>query len=146
MAAASSGARAGRIRTSRGRASGLSGVEEKNRRTRKVVGPTTSRVFTICSRTPATIDAIAMTVAITTPPADAVAPDRLRFGRSWSRATPHRSLIEYSRRPLTAQRPDDVEQRNRVPTVDTQDHFHAHTQEDRHGARPAAHTRSQGGE
>src|SRR5438477_9603127 len=57
------------MRTSRGKASGLSGVDEKNRRMRNVVGPTTSSVLTICSRNPATIDAIAMTVAIpiTTP-------------------------------------------------------------------------------
>src|SRR5207245_2264534 len=52
------------MRTSRGSASGLSGVDEKNRRMRNVVGPTTSSVLTICSRNPATIDAMAMTVAI----------------------------------------------------------------------------------
>ena len=57
------------MRTSRGRASGFKGVEPKYRSTRNVVGPTTSRVFTICSRKPATMEAIAMTVAIpiTTP-------------------------------------------------------------------------------
>jgi len=44
-------------------------VDEKKRRMRNVVGPTTSSVLTICSRKPATIDAMAITVAIpmTTP-------------------------------------------------------------------------------
>src|SRR2546426_48653 len=51
------------MRTSRGKASGLSGVDEKNRRMRNVVGPTTSSVLTICSRNPATIDATVMAMA-----------------------------------------------------------------------------------
>src|SRR5436309_153406 len=69
MASASWGISFGRMRTSRGTASGLTPVVEKKRSTRNVVGPTTSSVLTICSRNPATIDVIAMTVAmpLTTP-------------------------------------------------------------------------------
>ena len=70
------------MRTSRGSASGLSGVWEKKRSTRNVVGPTTSRVLTICSRNPATIEAMAITVAmpITTP--RTVSAERILFARS----------------------------------------------------------------
>src|SRR6266850_363035 len=64
------------MRTSRGNASGLSGVDEKNRRMRNVVGPTTSSVLTICSRNPATIDAMAMTVAIPMTTPRIVSPER----------------------------------------------------------------------
>jgi hypothetical protein len=60
----------------------LSGVDEKKRRTRKVVGPTTSSVLTICSRKPATIDAMAMTVAIPMTTPRMVSPERSLLTRS----------------------------------------------------------------
>ena len=70
------------MRTSRGRASGFSGVVEKNRRIRNVVGPTTSSVLTICSRNPATIDAIAITVAMPMTTPRIVSPERSLLARS----------------------------------------------------------------
>jgi len=68
-ASASSGLSTGRCRISRGRASGLTGVWLKNRSTRNVVGPTTSRVCTICWAESRDDRAMAITVAIpiTTP-------------------------------------------------------------------------------
>jgi hypothetical protein len=123
-AIASSARRAGRMRTSRGNASGLSGADEKNRSTRNVVGPTTSRVLTICSRRPCTMDAIVITVAtpITTP--RMVSPERSLFVRSWSRAMSQPSVTEWSltggRRPASfgPQRRDRIQPGARPGTAE----------------------------
>src|SRR5437763_5658629 len=106
------------MRTSRGKASGLSGVDEKNRRMRNVVGPTTSSVLTICSRNPATIDAIAMTVAIPITTPRMVSPERSLLTRSWSTAISQPSRNEWNAMLLGAQRFDRVEARGPVGGVD----------------------------
>src|SRR3954471_10155589 len=105
------------MRAFRGSASGLSGDEEKKRSTRNVVGPTTSSVLTICSRNPATIDAIDITVAmpITTP--STVSAERSLLARSWSSAMRHPSRTEWSFNLFLAQRFDGVEQGGAVRRV-----------------------------
>src|SRR5713226_8914710 len=135
MASASAGAKAGRMRTSRGSASGLSGVDEKKRRMRNVVGPTTSSVLTICSRNPATIDAMAMTVAIPMTTPRMVSPERSLLTRSWSSAINQPSRIEWRAMLLGAQRFDWVESRRPVRGVDTEYDAdnHAHAQRQNHG-------------
>src|SRR5436190_1403383 len=84
------------MRTSRGTASGLTPVVEKKRSTRHVVGPTTSSVFTICSRNPATIEAIAMTVAMPMTTPRTVRPERSLLTRSCSNAMRQPSRTEWS--------------------------------------------------
>jgi hypothetical protein len=105
IASASAGSSLGRIRTSRGRASGFTGVDEKNRSTRIVVGPTTSIVLMICPRMPFTMEAMAMTVdtPITTP--RIVRPERSLFARMASRAMPTPSAREVRRMETTGRRP-----------------------------------------
>src|SRR5881396_1090893 len=144
IASASSGARAGRIRTSRGNASGLSGVEEKNRRMRNVVGPTTSSVLTICSRKPATIDAMAMTVAIPMTTPRMVSPERSLLTRSWSTAISQPSRMEWRAMLLGAQRVDRVEARGPVRRVDAEHDPHTDAEAQRHGHRPGRHAGGQG--
>ncbi|OLC10819.1 MAG: hypothetical protein AUH41_02155 [Gemmatimonadetes bacterium 13_1_40CM_66_11] len=61
-----------------------------------VVGPTTSSVLTICSRKPATMEAIAMTVAIPITTPSTVSAERSLLARSWSRAMRQPSRTEWS--------------------------------------------------
>src|SRR5713101_7331872 len=145
MASASAGAKAGRMRTSRGNASGLSGVDEKKRRMRNVVGPTTSSVLTICSRNPVTIDAIAMTVAIPMTTPRMVSPERSLLIRSWSSAITQPSRMEWRAMLLGAQRFDRVEARRPQRGVDAEHDAddHAHAQRQDHG--PQRHARRQRG-
>src|SRR5437879_5051902 len=145
MASASRGARAGRIRTSRGNASGLSGVDEKNRRMRNVVGPTTSSVLTICSRKPATIDAMAITVAIPITTPRMVSPERSLLTRSWSTAISQPSRIEWNAILLGAQRFDRVEARGPMGRVDAEHDPHADAEAECHRYRPGRHAGGQGG-
>src|SRR6266581_5578953 len=133
------------MRTSRGNASGLSGVDEKKRRTRKVVGPTTSSVLTICSRKPATIDAMAMTVAIPMTTPRMVSPERSLLTRSWSTAIRHPSRMEWRAMLLGAQRFDRVEARRAVRGVDAEHDAHTDAEAERHGHRPPRHAGGQGG-
>src|SRR3989454_12557307 len=133
------------MRTSRGNASGLSGVDEKNRRMRNVVGPTTSSVLTICSRNPATIDAMAMTVAIPMTTPRMVSPERSLLTRSWSPAISQPSRREWRAMLLGAQRFDRVEARRAVRGVDAEHDAHADAEAQRHGYRPRRHASGQGG-
>src|SRR5881398_2901094 len=133
------------MRTSRGKASGLSGVDEKNRRMRNVVGPTTSSVLTICSRNPATIDAIAITVAIPITTPRMVSPERSLLMRSWSTAISQPSRIEWNAMLFGAQRVDRVEARCPVGRVDAEHDPHADAEAEREGHRPRRHTGGQGG-
>src|SRR5437762_14343662 len=127
------------MRTSRGKASGLSGVDEKNRRMRNVVGPTTSSMLTVCSRNPATIDAIAMTVAIPITTPRMVSPERSLLTRSWSTAISQPSRNEWNAMLLGAQRFDRVEARSPVGRVDPEHDPHADTEAERHRHRPGRH-------
>src|SRR5712671_4279882 len=133
------------MRTSRGNASGLSGVDEKKRRMRNVVGPTTSSVLTICSRNPVTIDAIAMTVAIPMTTPRMVSPERSLLIRSWSSAITQPSRMEWRAMLLGAQRFDRVEARRPQRGVDAEHDAddHAHAQRQDHG--PQRHARRQRG-
>src|SRR6266702_1282506 len=133
------------MRTSRGSASGLSGVDEKNRRMRNVVGPTTSSVLTICSRNPATIDAMAMTVAIPMTTPRMVSPERSLLTRSWSTAISQPSRIEWNAMLLGAQRFDRVEARRAVRRVNAEYDPHADAESQRHRHRPGRHAGGQGG-
>src|SRR5213594_2137605 len=133
------------MRTSRGSASGLSGVDEKNRRMRNVVGPTTSSVLTICSRNPATIDAMAMTVAIPMTTPRMVSPERSLLTRSWSTAIRHPSRMEWRAMLLGAQRFDRVEARRPVRGIDAEHDAHADAEAQRHGHRPRRHAGGQRG-
>src|SRR5881275_680980 len=133
------------MRTSRGSASGLSGVDEKNRRMRNVVGPTTSSVLTICSRNPATIDAMAMTVAIPMTTPRMVSPERSLLTRSWSTAISQPSRMEWKAMLLRAQRFDRVEARGPVRRIDAEHDAHADPEAERHRHRPGRHTGGQGG-
>src|SRR5205807_9397368 len=133
------------MRTSRGRASGLSGVDEKNRRMRNVVGPTTSSVLTICSRNPATIDAIAITVAIPITTPRMVSPERSLLMRSWSTAISQPSRIEWNAMLLGAQRFDRVEPRGAVGRVDPEHDPHADADAPPQRHRPARHARGPSG-
>src|SRR6059036_2269565 len=133
------------MRTSRGNASGLSGVDEKNRRMRNVVGPTTSSVLTICSRKPATIDAMAMTVAIPMTTPRMVSPERSLLTRSWSIAITQPSRMEWRAMLLGAQRFDRVEARRPMRGVDAEHDAHADSQAQGHGHRPRRHAGGQGG-
>src|SRR5713226_7771980 len=144
MASASAGAKAGRMRTSRGNAPGLRGVEEKKRRMRNVVGPTTSSVLTICSRNPATIDAMAMTVAIPMTTPRMVSPERSLFTRSWSSAINQPSRIEWRAMLLGAQRFDWVESRRPVRGVDTEYDADREPEPQGKGDGPEGHARGEG--
>src|SRR6266480_4764893 len=128
------------MRTSRGSASGLSGVDEKNRRMRNVVGPTTSSVLTICSRNPATIDAMAMTVAIPMTTPRMVSPER-----SWLAAISQPSRMEWRVMLFGAQRFDRIEACRPVRGVDAEHDAHADAEAERHGDRPSCHAGGQGG-
>src|SRR6266446_5949488 len=110
------------MRTSRGTASGFTPVVEKYRSTRNVVGPTTSSVLTICSRKPATMEAIAMTVAIPITTPSTVSADRSLLARSWSRAMRQPSRTEWSGpgHLFLAQRFDRVEPRGAMRGVDAE--------------------------
>src|ERR1043166_6210174 len=143
MASASGAARAGRMRTSRGRASGLRGVDEKNRRMRNVVGPTTSSVLTICSRNPAMIEAIAITVAmpITTP--RIVRPERSLLARSWSTAISQPSATEWSAMLLVTERFDRIEARRAQGGVHAEHDAHDQPESQRQGDRPERDARRQ---
>src|SRR6058998_3360322 len=145
MASASSGASAGRIRTSRGNWSGLRGVDEKIRRMRNVVGPTTSSVLTICSRNPATIEAMAMTVAIPMTTPRMVSPERSLLARSWSTAISQPSRMEWRVMLFGAQRFDRIEACRPVRGVDAEHDAHADAEAERHGDRPPCHAGGQGG-
>src|SRR5438034_5754129 len=133
------------MRTSRGSASGLSGVDEKNRRMRNVVGPTTSSVLTICSRNPATIDAMAMTVAIPMTTPRMVSPERSLLTRSWSTAISQPSRMEWRAMLFGAQRLDRVETRRAVRGIDAEHDAHAEAEAECQGHRPPGHAGRQGG-
>ncbi|OLC07652.1 MAG: hypothetical protein AUH34_01010 [Gemmatimonadetes bacterium 13_1_40CM_70_12] len=60
------------------------------------MGPTTSRVWTICWRNPETIDAMAITVAIPITTPSTVSPERALLARSCSRAISQPSPTEWS--------------------------------------------------
>src|SRR2546428_493107 len=132
------------MRTSRGSASGLSGVDEKNRRMRNVVGPTTSSVLTICSRKPATIDAMAITVAIPMTTPRMVSPERSLLTLSWSTAISQPSRMEWKAMLLGAQRLDRVEARRPVRGVDAEHDAYADAEAERHGHRPGGHAGGKG--
>ena len=101
-----------------------------------MVGPTTSSVLTICSRKPATIDAMAMTVAIPMTTPRIVRPERSLFARSWSTAINHPSRIECRAMLLRAQGFDRVEARGPMRGVDAEHDADAHAQAQRHRDRP----------
>src|SRR5437773_12297654 len=132
------------MRTWRGSACGLSGVDEKNRRLRNVVGQTTSSVLTICSRNPATIDAMAMTVAIPMTTPRMVSPERSLLARSWSTAISQPSRMEWRAMLFGAQRLDRIEACRPVRGVDAEHHAHADAEAERHGDRPPCHAGGQG--
>src|SRR5712664_136452 len=132
------------MRTSRGNASGLSGLDDKNRSVRNVVGPTTSSVLTICSRNPATIDAMAMTVAIPMTTPRMVSPERSLLTRSWSSAINQPSRIEWRAMLLGAQRFDWVESRRPVRGVDTEYDADREPEPQGKGDGPEGHARGEG--
>src|SRR5690242_4882676 len=103
---------------------------------RNVVGPTTSSVLTICSRKPATIDAIAMTVAMPMTTPRMVSPERSLLARSWSTAMSHPSRMEWRAMLFRAERLDRVETGGPVRRVDAEDDAHADAQAQRDRHRP----------
>src|SRR5207237_834594 len=108
---------------------------------RNVVGPTTSSVLTICSRNPATIDAMAMTVAIPMTTPRMVSPERSLLARSWSTAISQPSRMEWRVMLFGAQRFDRIEACRPVRGVGAEHDAQA----ERHGDRPSCHAGGQGG-
>src|SRR5256886_5793077 len=80
--------------------------------------PTPSSVLTICPRTPATIDAMAMTVAIPMTTPRMVSPERSLLARSWSTAISQPSRMEWRVMLFRAQRVDRIEACRPVRGVD----------------------------
>src|SRR2546422_541514 len=132
------------MRTSRGSASGLSGVDEKNRRMRKGGAPTPSSVLTISPRTPATIDAMAMTVAIPMTTPRMVSPERSLLARSWSTAISQPSRMEWRAMLFGTPQSDRIEACRPVRGVDAEHDAHADAEAERHGDRPPCHAGGQG--
>src|SRR5437899_6704034 len=112
---------------------------------RNVVGPTTSSVLTICSRNPATIDAMAMTVAIPMTTPRMVSPERRLLARSWSTAISQPSRMAWRVMLFGAQRFDRIEGCRPVRGVDAEPDAHADAEAERHGDRPSCHAGGQGG-
>src|SRR2546426_8574597 len=118
---------------------------QSKRRHRKLKGDGISDVcFSDLPRTPATIDAMAMTVAIPMTTPRMVSPERSLLTRSWSTAISQPSRMEWSAMLLGAQRFDRVEARRAVRGVDAEHDTHADTEAERHGHRPPRHAGGQG--
>src|SRR5438445_13294432 len=110
-----------------------------------VVGQTTYSVLTISSQNPATIDAMAMTVAIPMTTPRMVSPERSLLAHSWSTAISQPSRMEWRVMLFGAQRFDRIEACRPVRGVDAEHDAHADAEAERDGDRPSCHAGGQGG-